>query len=81
MNHSPQDLEDRADRIQKAIASIQSTIEQIKAQGDIAPPGCCVLRYQARGNKKPYWYYKLYQFALTLLQMKLANTRRMTSDV
>ncbi len=23
----------------------------------------------------------LYQFALTLLQMKLANTRRMTSDV
>ncbi len=60
MNHSPQDLEDRADRIQKAIASIQSTIEQIKAQGDIAPPGCCVLRYQARGNKKPYWYYKLH---------------------
>ncbi len=24
---------------------------------------------------------ELYQFALTLLQMKLANTRRMTSDV
>ena len=31
--------------------------------------------------KKLYETGDLYQFALTLLQMKLANTRRMTSDV
>ncbi len=32
-------------------------------------------------EKQPDDQAKLYQFALTLLQMKLANTRRMTSDV
>jgi hypothetical protein len=35
-------------------------IQQIKVSGEIAPPGCCVSRYQARGKQGVYWYYKLH---------------------
>ncbi|MEH1781618.1 MAG: hypothetical protein V7L26_21390 [Nostoc sp.] len=35
-------------------------IQQIKVGGEIAPPGCCVSRYQARGKQGVYWYYKLH---------------------
>ncbi|MHC5833955.1 MAG: hypothetical protein ACYT04_000000102665, partial [Nostoc sp.] len=27
---------------------------------EVAPPSCCILRYQARGEKQAYWYYKLH---------------------
>ncbi|WP_258169524.1 hypothetical protein [Nostoc sp. 'Peltigera membranacea cyanobiont' N6] len=43
-----------------AITTLQLSIQQIQASGEIAPPGCCVLRYQARGKKQAYWYYKLH---------------------
>lgn len=59
MTHSNSYLEDRANRITEAIVSIQKSIELLQSSGDIAPPGCCIVRYQARGNKKHYWYYKL----------------------
>ncbi len=59
MTHSPSDLEDRANRISEAIVSIQKSIELLKSSGDIAPTGCCIVHYQARGHKKHYWYYKL----------------------
>ncbi len=59
MTHSHSDLEDRANRISEAIVSIQKSIELLKSSGDIAPTGCCIVHYQARGNKKHYWYYKL----------------------
>ena len=52
-------LEDRANRITEAIVSIQKSIELLKSSGDIAPTGCCIVHYQARGHKKHYWYYKL----------------------
>ena len=52
-------LEDRANRITEAIVSIQKSIELLESSGDIAPTGCCIVHYQARGNKKHYWYYKL----------------------
>ncbi|GAA6618463.1 hypothetical protein [Scytonema sp. NUACC26] len=54
------DLLARAELLQQAIATLQLQIQQIKASGEIAPPGCCVLRYQARGNRGTYWYYKLH---------------------
>ncbi len=38
----------------------KSYIQQIQTSGEVAPPGCCVLRYQARGKKAAYWYYKLH---------------------
>ena len=34
-------------------------IRDIKASGEIAPTGCHLARYQARGQYKAYWYYKL----------------------
>ena len=43
----------------EAIVSIQKSIELLKSSGDIAPTGCCIVHYQARGHKKHYWYYKL----------------------
>ena len=52
-------LEDRANRITEAIVSIQKSIELLESSGEIAPPGCCIVHYQARGHKKHYWYYKL----------------------
>lgn len=59
MTHSPSALEDRANRITEAIASIQKSIQLLESSGDIAPTGCCIVHYRARGNKKHYWYYKL----------------------
>ena len=56
---SPSYLEDRANRITEAIISIQKSIELLSSSGEIAPPGCCIVHYQARGHKKHYWYYKL----------------------
>ncbi|WP_228371350.1 hypothetical protein [Trichormus azollae] len=35
----------------RAIAMVQLMIQKIKASGEIAPPGCCGSRYQARGKQ------------------------------
>ena len=55
-----QELAERAERLQQAIATLTSQIQQIKAEGEVASVGCCVLRYQARGKQGTYWYYKLH---------------------
>jgi hypothetical protein len=60
MRNKTEELEQRADLISAAIATISLQIKQIEATGKIAPPGCCVLRYQARGKDRTYWYYKLH---------------------
>ena len=49
----------RAERLLATIATLEAQIEKISASGEVAPPGCCLARYQARGQYKPYWYYKL----------------------
>lgn len=54
------DIISRAELIQQAIATLQLSIQQIQTSGEVAPPGCCVLRYQARGKQATYWYYKLH---------------------
>ena len=59
-NKKREDLIARAERLQFAIAALNSTIQQIKTTGNIAPPKCYVLRYQARGKDKTYYYYKLH---------------------
>ncbi len=59
MTHSHSDIEDRANRISEAIVSIQKSIQLLESSGDIAPTGCCIVHYRARGSKKYYWYYKL----------------------
>jgi hypothetical protein len=59
MRNKTDELEQRADLISAAIVTISSEIQRIEATGVVAPPGCCVLRYQARGKERTYWYYKL----------------------
>lgn len=59
-NKQREDLIARSERLQIAIATLNSTIQQIRNTGDIAPPKCYVLRYQARGKDKSYYYYKLH---------------------
>lgn len=49
----------RAERLLATIATLEEQIKHIRASGDVAPKGCHLARYQARGQYKPYWYYKL----------------------
>ena len=49
----------RAERLLATIANLEEQIKSIKASGEVAPPGCHLARYQARGQYKAYWYYKL----------------------
>ena len=49
----------RADRLQEAIAILQREIQLLEASGDLAPPGCRVMRYQVKTKTGEYWYYKL----------------------
>ena len=50
----------RAERLLETINILEESIRQIKESGELAPDGCYVARYQARGQKKAYWYYKLH---------------------
>lgn len=49
----------RAERLLATITTLEKQIQEIKASGEIAPTGCYLARYQARGQYKAYWYYKL----------------------
>ena len=52
------DLSKRILDINQKLASLVQEIEEIKAEGDIAPPSCWMVRYQAKGRGGRYWYYK-----------------------
>ncbi|MGK7957912.1 MAG: hypothetical protein AB4063_22055 [Crocosphaera sp.] len=51
---------DYPNKISKLIAIYQQQINDIMESGEVAPPGCWIVRYQARGRKARYWYYKLH---------------------
>ena len=53
------ELEQRAERIQTTIALLREQLSEIETAGVVAPPGCYVARYQAKGAKHHYWYYQL----------------------
>jgi hypothetical protein len=57
--NQPQDQIERIDRIQSAIATLEKQKELLFAQGEVAPTGAVVSRYQVRQQQKIYWYYKL----------------------
>jgi len=59
VNDSEQDKITRFERIKKAITALEKQLAQISKQGDLAPQGAWVARYQVRQNLKKYWYYKL----------------------
>ena len=53
------ELEQRAERIQTTIALLRKQLSEIESAGAVAPSGCYVARYQAKGAKHHYWYYQL----------------------
>ncbi len=53
------ETEQRAERISATIALLQAQKSEIESSGVVAPPGCSVARYQAKGTKHHYWYYQL----------------------
>jgi hypothetical protein len=53
------EITQRAERIQAAIAELSRKKSEIEAEGELAPQGCYVARYQARGQKHRHWYYQL----------------------
>ena len=61
MNKRDKEVEqlDLADNLTKNIAKIRKKIEAIENEGEVAEPGCTLMRYLAGGRKKGYWYYKL----------------------
>ena len=58
-NEPNQDKLARFDRIKKAIAVLEKQQKLVLKQGELAPSGAWVARYQVRQNTKKYWYYKL----------------------
>ena len=56
---SQKQISERAERIEQAINYLQQKIAEIESEGEVAPPGCSVARYIAKGRKNRYWYYQL----------------------
>ena len=52
------DLTKRLEQLQDLRAEICQEIEQIRVSGDLAPDGCWIVRYRAKGAGGAYWYYK-----------------------
>ncbi len=46
--------------ISALITVYEQQIRDIIELGDVVPPGCWIVRYQARGRNRRYWYYKLH---------------------
>ena len=51
---------DYANNIAALISLYEQQIKDIMASGEVAPLGCWIVRYQARGRNSRYWYYKLH---------------------
>lgn len=60
--HKPSPQEELSERINK-VADLKQLLEQgiqvIMAVSVVAPSGCWIARYLAKGRKGFYWYYKL----------------------
>ena len=53
------DVATRLDELKHLLQQLQQDIEDIRDEGEIAPSGCWIVRYQAKGQKGGrYWYYK-----------------------
>ena len=53
-----QDLGSRFEKVKWLFLEIEKKIEFQKSQGELAPDGAWIVRYQARGKGGNYWYYK-----------------------
>lgn len=54
-----EDLTNRAEKLALTLKRLEQEIQEILASGEVAPTGCWIVRYQAKGRKGAYWYYKL----------------------
>ena len=52
------DLAKRIEENNQQLADYVQKLEDIKAEGEIAPPSCWIVRYQAKGRGGTYWYYR-----------------------
>jgi len=49
----------RLDELKRMVEQLQQNMKDIRLEGEVAPPGCWIVRYQAKGRKgERYWYYK-----------------------
>ncbi|MBP5972513.1 hypothetical protein HW132_07155 [Brasilonema sp. CT11] len=53
------DLATRTDQLVSTIERLEKEIKDLQATGLVAPPGCWIVRYLAKGKSGAYWYYKL----------------------
>jgi hypothetical protein len=53
------DLITRTDQLASTIERLEQEIKVLQATGLVAPSGCWIVRYLAKGKKSAYWYYKL----------------------
>jgi hypothetical protein len=56
---SQQEQLERITRLQSALAQLESYKDFFSRQGELAPEGTWVARYQVRQPQRVYWYYKL----------------------
>lgn len=54
-----EDLHGRIDKVVSLKELLEQEIQAILALGKVAPSGCWIVRYLAKGRKETYWYYKL----------------------
>ena len=52
------DLSKRILDLNQKLASVVQELEEIKEEGEVAPPSCWIVKYQAKGRGGRYWYYK-----------------------
>ena len=52
------DLAARIESIKALFTSLEKEIETLRETGEIAQPGCWIVRYRAKGTGGTYWYYK-----------------------
>ncbi len=57
-NHKIQDIGMRFEQVKFLFSEIEQEIKFLSSQGELAPEGCWIVRYQARGKGGTYWYYK-----------------------
>ncbi|MGH2412556.1 MAG: hypothetical protein ACRDEA_02440 [Microcystaceae cyanobacterium] len=57
---SLEDLGTRVDQLAVLLTLLEPEIQEIFESGEVAPPSCWIVRYQARGRKSSYGYYKLH---------------------
>ena len=60
LSHPKEDLDTRVSQLTALLSRLEKELLQIDSSGEVAPAGCWIVRYQARGRSENYWYYKFH---------------------